>query len=344
MSHWQVFYQFNENYAPYAGASLTSLLENNRAAQRITIYLLLENVSDESRKKLQALVQGYGRELVFAESSALLQKADALGIPQYRGSSAANLRLFFPDTLAPEGRLLYLDSDTIITGSLQPLFEADLGGSWLGMVRDSMTGDYPAALGFEPNEPYCNSGMVLFDLPAWHQNRCGQRIVDHVKQVRAAYPNPDQDLLNMVFRGHIAVLGPEFNFQPCHRAYSDKVFFANRGARRYYTEAELKNARLHPVVLHTYRFLGEFPWHKNNLHPDCAVFDEYLAKSPWKDYQKQPAGGGTIFVVEKWLYRLLPKALFFKILCCQQQRAFCQLEKQLQSGNAAQPANNEKEI
>ena len=55
MSHWQVFYQFNENYAPYAGASLTSLLENNRAAQRITIYLLLENVSDESRKKLQAL-------------------------------------------------------------------------------------------------------------------------------------------------------------------------------------------------------------------------------------------------------------------------------------------------
>ena len=82
MSHWQVFYQFNENYAPYAGASLTSLLENNRAAQRITIYLLLENVSDESRKKLQALVQGYGRELVFAESSALLQKADALGMPQ----------------------------------------------------------------------------------------------------------------------------------------------------------------------------------------------------------------------------------------------------------------------
>ena len=55
VSHWQVFYQFNENYAPYAGASLTSLLENNRAAQRITIYLLLENVSDESRKKLQAL-------------------------------------------------------------------------------------------------------------------------------------------------------------------------------------------------------------------------------------------------------------------------------------------------
>lgn len=332
MAHWQVFYQFNENYAPYAGTSITSLLENNRQAEAITIYLLLENVSDDSRERLKALVQSYGRELVFAESGALLQKAEGLGIPQYRGSSAANLRLFFPDTLPPQGRLLYLDSDTIITGSLEPLFEADLGHNWLGMVRDSMTGDYPAALGFGPEEPYCNSGMVLFDLPAWHKNACGQRIVDHVKKVRAAYPNPDQDLLNVVFRGHIAVLGPEYNFQPCHRAYSDRAFFAERGARSYYTEAELKNARLHPVVLHTYRFLGEFPWHKNNLHPDSRVFDAYLAQSPWKDYQKKPAGGGMIFTAERMLYRILPRALFFKILCRQQQRAFCKLEQQLQSG------------
>ncbi len=336
MAHWQVFYQFNENYAPYAGVSITSLLENNRDAEEITIYLLLENVTDASREKLQALVQSYGRKLVFAESGALLQKAESLGIPQYRGSSAANLRLFFPDTLPPEGRLLYLDSDTIITGSLQPLFEADLGHNWLGMVRDSMTGDYPAALGLGPTEPYCNSGMVLFDLPAWKKNACGQRIVDHVKKVRAAYPNPDQDLLNMVFRGHIAVLAPEYNFQPCHRAYSDAVFFASRGARSYYTDAELRNARLHPVVLHTYRFLGEFPWHKNNLHPDSAEFDHYLALSPWKDYKKQPAHGGVIFTIEKLLYRLLPKAQFFKLLCWQQQRAFCHLEKQLQSNASEQ--------
>lgn len=334
MADWKIFYQFNENYAPYAGTSITSLLENNKDAEKITIYLLLEDVTEESRRKLQTLVQGYGRELVFADSNPLLQKAEELGIPQYRGSSAANLRLFFPDTLPAVGRLLYLDSDTIILGSLRPLFEADLGHGWIGMVRDSMTGDYPAALGLNAAEPYCNSGMVLFDLPAWHKNNCGQRIVDHVKAVRAAYPNPDQDLLNMAFRGHITVLGPEFNFQPCHRAYSDKVFFACRGARSYYTEAELKNARLHPVVLHTYRFLGEFPWHKNNLHPDTKAFDDYLARSPWKDYKKKPAGGGMIFAIEKMMYCLLPKSVFFIILCRQQQRAFCKMEQQLRTASS----------
>ena len=98
MAHWQIFYQFNENYAPYAGTSITSLLENNRQAEAITIYLLLENVSDDSRKKLKALVQSYGRELVFAESEALLQKAEGLGIPQYSQSAAV-----FPRYAAPAG-------------------------------------------------------------------------------------------------------------------------------------------------------------------------------------------------------------------------------------------------
>ena len=87
--------------------------------------------------------------------------------------------------------------------------------------------------------------------------------------------------------------------------------------------------------------MGEFPWHKNNLHPDSAVFDHYLALSPWKDYQKQPAHGGMIFDIEKLLYRLLPKAQFFKLLCWQQQRAFCNLEKQLQS-NASEQGYGEK--
>lgn len=329
----RVFYQFNERYLPYAGVSITSLLENNRDAEAITIYLLLENVSEQGKERMAELVKRYNRQVIMVETEQLLKKVEGLGIPQYRGSSAANLRLFFPDTLPPRGRLLYLDSDTIIVNSLQSLFRADLGGAWLGMVRDSMTGNYPAALGFGSEEPYCNSGMVLFDLVAWHANRCGEMMVDHVKNVRASYPNPDQDLLNVVYRGHIKALPPEYNFQPCHRAYSDETYFAQRGSRSYYTAGQLGQARKHTVVLHTYRFLGEFPWHAGNLHPDTPMFDRYLALSPWADYQKKPAGNGLIFKVEKMLYRLLPGSIFFKILCWQQQRSFKTAEEKLRRKN-----------
>lgn len=332
MSYIRVFYQFNEKYVPYAGVSITSLLYNNRQAERITIWLLTENVSPESREMLQRLVDSYGRKLIFADSTELLQKVESLGIPRYRGSSAANLRLFFPDSFDPEGRLLYLDSDTIITGSLEPLFSIDMGEYWLGMVRDSMTGNYPASLGFDEKEPYCNSGMVLFDLAQWHRNCCGERLAEHVRQVRAAYPNPDQDLINIVFRGHIAVLPPEYNFQPSHRAYSDRIFFFCRGRQSYYTAAQLENARLRPAVLHTFRFLGEFPWNLGNLHPDNDIFDRYLAISPWKHYQKQPASNGVIFKIEKLLYCVLPRSLFFIILSRQQQRSFRRLEKKMRPG------------
>lgn len=47
-----ILYQFNEKYVPYAGVSITSLLENNKESSNITIYLLGEDISEESRRKL----------------------------------------------------------------------------------------------------------------------------------------------------------------------------------------------------------------------------------------------------------------------------------------------------
>ena len=43
-----VLYQFNEKYAPYAGASIASLLENNKHMDQIRIFILGEELSQFS--------------------------------------------------------------------------------------------------------------------------------------------------------------------------------------------------------------------------------------------------------------------------------------------------------
>ena len=44
-----VLYQFDNKYAPYAGVSITSLLENNSDFDHICIYILENGVSEENK-------------------------------------------------------------------------------------------------------------------------------------------------------------------------------------------------------------------------------------------------------------------------------------------------------
>lgn len=321
-----VLYTCDENYAPFAGVSMTSLFRNNTDLDRICVYLVLDGVSAENQMRYRTLAQQYGREVVLIDAREVVERIRNLNIPTYRGSYSANFRLFFTEFIpVAMDRLLYLDSDTIVTGSLRPLLELDTGGCWYAMVRDSMM--LRRGKIFDYEAPY-NSGVLLIDVQAWKRDDVTQKLLDHIRQIRARYVNPDQDLLNVVGEGHILCLPPEYNFPPIHRAYPDKIYYREAPAD-FYSPAQLEQARQNPVILHTYRFLGEFPWHKGTLHPDVAVFDSYLRTSLWKDYEKKPGNQSLLFRAERVLYRLLPRGVFFWLLNTAQYWSFKKQEEQL---------------
>ncbi|MBR5361600.1 MAG: hypothetical protein IK123_11990, partial [Lachnospiraceae bacterium] len=143
MSEINVLYPFDNNYAPFAGISMTSLLENNRDAGCIRIYVLGFDLSDDNIERLRATAGKYNREIIFIDPKPVEEFIKTLDMPSYRGAVVAVARLlvtrFIPDTVR---RLLYLDSDTVITGNLGGLIDADLGGKPVGMVCDSVAGDY----------------------------------------------------------------------------------------------------------------------------------------------------------------------------------------------------------
>lgn len=306
-----VLYQFNEKYAPFAGTSIVSLFENNRHFDEIRIFILGEELSQDSVQRLRATGKRYGREIVFVDTAALIEKMRALHMPTYRGSYAANIRLFLPDLLDKSvDRLLYLDSDTIVEGRIDELAEIPMGDYPVAMVRDSLVRLHKLRLGFSKEEPYFNSGVILFHMERWRQERCSERIAEHVKTVRAHYPSPDQDLLNVVCRGRIMFLPPRYNFQPIHLAFSIKSYFRCFGQKGYFAPEEIRQARKQPVIYHFFRFVGEFPWNRDNLHPDNEIFDKYLRQSDFRDYVKTPSEAGMVLKIEKVLYRLLPRGLF----------------------------------
>lgn len=311
--HLNLLYAADENYAPFLGVSVYSLLENNKDIEKISIYAVLDKVSDTNKEKLKTMVGSFGRELVIIDADDVNKLMAELGVPKYRGSYTTHYRKFFslilPDSIK---RFLYIDSDTVVTGSLKKLLQIDMGDAVAGVVLDSLGTPFKPLLGFDKDETYFNAGVTLIDVENWNRCQCTEQLREHITSVRAQYCHPDQDLFNVLLRGKTLVLPPEYNFMPFHAAYPDKAFAKVVGFDNYYSEKEIQCARENKVIIHCFRFLGDFPWHKGNLHPDTKVFDEYLAKTPWKDYEKKLSKNqGLLFKIERILYCILPKGLFF---------------------------------
>ena len=309
-----VLYQFNEKYAPYAGISIFSILCNNKGIEKLCFYILGEELSDASQIKIKQMIEDAGRGVVFIDTERLIHKMKELNMPAYRGSYAANMRLFLDEVLAEDvERVLYLDADTIVNSALGELNNVDLQGKAIGMVLDSLGESHKKQIGLMDGDDYYNSGVILFDMKRWKEKEYSKRIAEHVAKRRSHYPAPDQDLLNVVCKGDILRLGAEYNFQPAHAAFSDKQYYSIMRPRKYYSRNELEKARKRIIIYHCFRFLGEFPWNQGNLHPYNEIFDEYLRRSPWADYEKKTAENSIIIKTEKVLYKILPRILFLPI-------------------------------
>lgn len=309
-----VLYQFNEKYAPYAGTSVTSLFENNKN-EDITLYICGEDLSGDSKQKFMQLSTKYGQTVIFIEVKELINNMKEWGLPSYRGSYAANYRLFVSYFLHESvERMVYLDADTIVVGSIADLYNIDLGDNAVAMVVDSLGNSFRGReIGLNEGEMYFNSGVILFDILKWRDRQYSEKVQNHICNIRRDYSFPDQDLLNLVVRGDIKALSPKFNFQPIHYVFDYDAYASCYDVEKYYTPEELSAAANSVCIYHSLRFVGEFPWNKNSIHPYKDIFDYYLSLSAWKDYSKRKEKKSLMMRIEKHMYHLLPPKCFLFI-------------------------------
>lgn len=121
-------------------------------------------------------------------------------------------------------RALYLDSDVLVTAPLAPLFGLDFGGALAAMARDcgycrrdeateAERATMLRGVGLDPKAPYFNTGVILFDLPAWCRAAPLRRLAGF-KQVQSRLSGSvDQDFINWVTQGRVLELSPRWNFQ-----------------------------------------------------------------------------------------------------------------------------------
>lgn len=305
---------------------------NNKHIDKITVYLIDDQISKENKERFQQLAQDFNQEIVFLDLTEGIRILEQMGIPKYRNSYTTYLKLFafnlLPDNVK---RIFFIDSDTIVVDDISEMIDLDMGNCIIGAVRDGITHPYKVALGYPENDSWFNMGVMLVDVEKWKKDNSQQKIIEQLKK-RKGYVAVDQDLLNITQHGNIMTLHPKYNATPHHYVYKEKDFRKAFPQGGFYTDMEImEEAQKHPVIRHFERFVGESAWNANSAHPFASLFDEYLVKSLWKDYEKVPANLTGVLKIENILYRILPHKVFLYIYARAFKRYLLNTNKKLES-------------
>ena len=259
----------DHNYVRYCGVTLVSLFESNRG-EEFTAHIMARGLDDADRDVLRSLARRYGHTILFHEPDGHLLDGFTIRATHGRLSTAAYYRCFLPDILpADVDRVLYLDCDIVVRGSIAPLWATPLDAQTaVAAVEDMGCGEVARydRLHYPQADSYFNSGVLLVNLAYWREHGVAQACMDYYRRYPERIVFNDQDLLNAVLYDKKVMVSLRWNVQG--------MFYKRKLVLGKHYETEHLDAALHPYVVHyTSRHK---PWHLYCVHPYKEECREYL--------------------------------------------------------------------
>ena len=177
--------------------AMKSLCRHN---SHVKVYVLNQDIPQEWFSRLRLYVQEIGGDLIDCKLiGQQFQMNWSNKLPHINHMTFA--RYFIPDFVT-EDKVLYLDSDLVVTGDLTSLFEVDLGENYLAAARSC----FGAGVGF-------NAGVLLIDNKKWKSNNIRQQLVELTEKEHENVGEGDQSILNILFQNSYYQLEDTYNFQ-----------------------------------------------------------------------------------------------------------------------------------
>ena len=165
----------NEAYVPHLNVMLTSLLRSNPDTE-LCVYLLHGGIGEQALARTRALLEKRGELLPIRVQPQGLEGAPTSG----RYPTEMYYRIFAAKYLPKAlDRVLYLDPDVIINGSLEELYGLDMGGYYFAAashVKGLVQKVNELRLDMDGESPYINSGVLLMNLALLRQEQREEEI------------------------------------------------------------------------------------------------------------------------------------------------------------------------
>lgn len=282
-------YVFDEGFTLPAAVSMYSLMYNNKNIDQINFYILDDGITTNSKCKLRKMVEDFGRTISFVGVNSVKRKLETVTSFNWNGSYSTYLRLML-NSLLPnfEDTIIFIDADTVITGSVEELDGLDLEDKVCAMALEAMPLSYYKYSRLGLNE-LINGGLLVIDLKKWKEEKAEDKILYFLNHVRNKNMLTDEDVLSNLFKGRIKRLPPYLNYLTQYYMFTNKFYYMFFGWDKlsqknvFYSLSELEQAKNKIAVYHCIDTFSNRPWFSNNCHPFSYLFDQYLAMTPWKD-------------------------------------------------------------
>lgn len=276
-----ILYTVNDKFVPQIGAGICSVCENNREEKEIHFYVFSLGITNQNKEKLEQLVEKYERIISIIEIQDIQQYLD-FEFDTSGWNPIVLIRLLIGEILPSDmTRIIYLDGDTIVRGSLRSLWCLDLDAKILGMsVEPTVDRVRKEELGLK-NYCYHNAGVLLVDLEKWRKTQAQKRIIDFYREKEGRLFANDQDAINVALKDEIYSILPKYNFCNIFYQYPYKFLCKLMRPLKYFSENEFKESVDNPVIIH---YLGEErPWRQGNTHKYRDDYRKYLNMTSWKE-------------------------------------------------------------
>lgn len=294
----------DDNFVQHCCVTITSVLKNNPETE---FYLFTEGLKESNVLLLDNQVQTLGGHLTICKVDSELVKV--FPMPAYMSShiSIATYYRLFAARLLPESveKVIYLDCDIVVTGSLKGMWNFPIEDYALGAVYQSHEHSEENENGYGPHSytrlgiprehGYFNAGVLLMNLKYWRENNVTERFFKFIEEHYDLIHAHDQDTLNAVLHSETAVLNPTWNYR---EHFMTGINYTYPSRVHYHVPID------NPIVIH---YVSKpKPWQYFCKHPFRGEYYKYLQYTPFDTYEP------------KWIwseYKLyVLKPLFYRIL------------------------------
>lgn len=276
-----VVFSADDNYAPYLGVTIQSVVLNSEETKNYDLLILDGNISHYHKSLITLIIKDKKNFSVrFIDINAYLQPFKNFFYTSNHASIANYFRFFIPEIFSEFPNILYLDCDLVVLGNIAEIFTLSLENKIFGAVQDLMghyqTGNWPSYLHNtlqikNPNE-YFNSGILFCDIIQMKKNNFTQACLDKLNEIKT--PSLwDQDILNAIYHGKIKYLDAKYNVMwhwPTHPRLQ-KIFSAD------IIKKCMQNIE-NPLIIHYTSQIK--PWNTPNQHL-AEYFWKYARISPF---------------------------------------------------------------
>ena len=207
----------DENYLPYLNVMLSTLLRFNPDCT-FDVYLLHTSIGRSAMEPTERVLGNAGRLIPIKVHDLGLEDAPTTS----RYPKEIYYRIFaaqyLPDTLE---RVLYLDPDLVVNGSILPLYQMDMENYYFAAA--SHTGAFlqkmnTLRLDMDEDSPYINSGVMLMNLSLLRKEQNFEDVFRFIEKRKNLLVLPDQDIISGLYGSRIYALDA-FRYNMTERLY-----------------------------------------------------------------------------------------------------------------------------